>query len=79
MYDSITTAVLFVLLVPGVLVTLPPGMSGIIPVIVHAIVFWAVQTYLSQYLPWWGVWAIAAVVIAGKMWMTRSAAPPAYY
>jgi hypothetical protein len=79
MYDSITSALLFVLLVPGVLVTLPPGMTGLVPVIVHAIVFWAVQTYLTRYVPWWAIWIVVAVVVAGKFWLSRSAPAPMMY
>ena len=37
--DLIVPAVLFILLTPGTLLTLPPGARGPIPVFVHAIVF----------------------------------------
>ena len=39
MWYLIQTAVLFVLLTPGILVSLPPGGSKITVAIVHAIVF----------------------------------------
>ncbi len=74
MYDLATSAVLFVLLTPGVLLTLPPG-GGIMAAVVHAVVFYVVQAYLSAYVPWWGVWVAAAVVVGGRLWAARSAAP----
>ena len=80
MYDLITTSLLFIVLVPGVAVTLPPGASPLVAAIVHAIVFYVVQTYLTRYVPWWGIWIIAGVVIVGKYYMSRQAAiaPPMY-
>jgi hypothetical protein len=66
MYDLLTSSVLFLVLVPGVLVTIPPG-GGITAAIVHAIVFYVVQRYVAQYVPWWGIWVIALVAVALKM------------
>lgn len=77
MYDLATSAVLFVLLTPGVLLTLPPS-GGVMAALVHAVVFYVVQAYLSAYVPWWGVWAAAVVVVGGKLWAARSAAAPMY-
>lgn len=71
MYDLLTSSVLFLVLVPGVLVTLPPG-GGITAAIVHAVVFYVVQRYVAQYVPWWGIWVVAAVAIALKMFSTPS-------
>lgn len=68
MYDLITTALLFVILTPGVVLTLPPGASVITAAIVHAIVFYVVQAFVSRYVPWWGIWIIAAVVIGARMY-----------
>ena len=65
MYDLLTSSVLFLVLVPGVLVSIPPG-GGITAAIVHAVVFYVVQRYVAQYVPWWGVWIIAVVAIALK-------------
>lgn len=79
MYDILTTVVLFYILVPGVLVTLPPGSSILISALVHAIVFWACLQYLATYVPWWGIWVIAAVAVGGKMYMSRSAPPATMY
>jgi len=73
MYDPLTTAYLFFLLVPGVLVTLPPGASIMTAAAVHAILFWAVTQYLSLYVPWWGIWVFGVGVISFKLWMARSA------
>jgi hypothetical protein len=36
---------LFVLLTPGVLLTLPPGSKGLLPAVVHGFVFAAVLAY----------------------------------
>lgn len=72
MYDGITSSLLFVLLVPGVLLTLPPS-GGIMAVVVHAVVFYVVQSYMSAYVPWWGIWLAALVVVGGKLWAARSA------
>jgi hypothetical protein len=74
MYDPITTSALFILLVPGVVVTLPPS-GGIMAAVVHAIVFYVVQIYLSSLVPWWGVWVAAAVIVGGRLWAARNAAP----
>ena len=68
MYDLITTALLFVILTPGVVLTLPPGASTITAAVVHAIVFYVVQAFVSRYVPWWGIWIIAAVVIGARMY-----------
>lgn len=68
MYDLITTALLFVILTPGVVLTLPPGASVITAAIVHAIVFYVVQAFASRYVPWWGIWIIAVVVIGARMY-----------
>lgn len=74
MYDLVTSALLFLLLTPGVLLTLPPS-GGIMAALVHAVVFYVVQAYLSSYVPWWGIWVAAVVVVGGKLWMARSATP----
>lgn len=68
MYDLITTALLFVILTPGVVLTLPPGASVITAAVVHAIVFYVVQAFVSRYVPWWGIWIVAAVVIGARMY-----------
>ena len=66
MYDLFTSSLLFVVLVPGVLVTLPPG-GGITAAIVHAVVFYMVQRYVAQYVPWWGIWILAAIAVLLKV------------
>jgi hypothetical protein len=75
MYDLITSSVLFFMLVPGVLITLPPGASILISGLVHAVVFYVVQTYLAQYVPWWGIWVAAVVLVGLRMYMSRPAVP----
>ncbi len=74
MYDLLTSTALFVLLVPGVLVTLPPG-GGLAAAVVHAAVFYIIQAYLSSLIPWWAIWVAAAVVVGTKAWSARSASP----
>jgi hypothetical protein len=72
MYDLFTSSLLFVVLVPGVLVTLPPG-GGITAAIVHAVVFYVVQRYVAQYVPWWGIWILAVVAVLVKLFGGSSA------
>jgi hypothetical protein len=66
MYDLLTSSVLFLVLVPGVLVTLPPG-GGLSAAVVHAVVFYVVQRFVAQYVPWWGIWVLAAVAVGLKL------------
>ena len=67
MYDLLTTALLFVLLTPGVLLSLPSSNHGdILTALVHALVFWVVLRFLTAYIPWWMVWAAGIVVIGYK-------------
>jgi hypothetical protein len=72
MYDLLTSSVLFLVLVPGVLVTLPPT-GGLVAAVVHAVVFYVIQRYVAQYVPWWGIWVLAAVAVVLKL--TTAAAP----
>lgn len=74
MYDLLTSTVLFVVLVPGILVTLPPG-GGITAAIAHAVVFYVVQRYLAQYVPWWGVWILATIALLLKAFSSVPSAP----
>lgn len=78
MYDLITTALLFVLLTPGVVLTLPPGASILTAAIVHAIVFYVVQVYLSQFVPWWGIWIVFVVVLGARMYGGSSTPTPMF-
>jgi hypothetical protein len=72
MYDLLTSSVLFLLLVPGVLVTIPPG-GGVWAALVHAVVFYVVQRYVASYVPWWGIWVLAAIAIALKVFSSPTA------
>lgn len=72
MYDLLTSSLLFVVLVPGVVLTLPPS-GGLAAAVVHAIVFYVIQAFVSRYVPWWGIWILAVVVILGKWYASRSA------
>jgi hypothetical protein len=78
MYDLFTSAVLFFILVPGVAVTLPPGASIVVAGLVHALVFYVVQRWVAQYVPWWGIWVAAAVVLVVRFYMNRSVASTTY-
>lgn len=80
MYDIITTSLLFFILAPGVLLTLPPGGSGLIVGVVHTVVFFVVLQFLSRYIPWWGIWVTAALVAGIAVYRARSAAlaPPLF-
>ena len=75
MYDLITSALLFFILVPGVVITLPPGASILISGLVHAVVFYVVQAYLASYVPWWGIWILAVGVLGLRFFMSRPATP----
>lgn len=74
MYDLLTSAVLFVILTPGVVLTLPPS-GGIMAAVVHAVVFYLIQAYLSQFVPWWGIWAAGVLIVGGRLWAARSVTP----
>jgi hypothetical protein len=74
MYDLFTSSILFLVLVPGVLVTLPPG-GGITAAVVHAIVFYVVQRYVASYVPWWGIWIVAVIAIALKVFSSPAPTP----
>ena len=68
MYDLLTSSMLFVLLTPGVLLSLPSSTHGdAITALVHALVFWVVLRYLSGYVPWWCVWVAAIAAIGYKV------------
>lgn len=71
MYDSITSAILFFILVPGVVLYLPPGVSILVAALVHAVVFYVVTQFLSTYVPWWGVWIAGAAILAIRWFMSR--------
>jgi hypothetical protein len=75
MYDLFTSSILFFVLVPGVLVTLPPG-GGFTAAVVHAIVFYVVQRWVAEYVPWWGILLVALVVVALKVFGGSSAPTP---
>lgn len=67
MYDLLTTALLFVLLTPGVLLSLPSSTHGdILTALVHALVFWVVLRFLTAYIPWWMVWVAGIGAIGYK-------------
>lgn len=73
MYDLITSALLFVILTPGVLLTLPLG-SVLFTAIAHAVVFYVVQRFAAVFVPWWGIWVAAAVVVGLSIYRSRAAA-----
>ena len=68
MYDIFTTAYLFFLLVPGFIVTLPPGSSIMTAAAVHALVFFLLLQYGSLYIPWWLVWAVGVSIVSYKLY-----------
>jgi hypothetical protein len=75
MYSLLTSAALFFILSPGVVLTLPPGGSPLVAGLVHAIAFYAIQAFLSEYIPWWAIWVVAGIVLIGKFYMGRSSTP----
>ncbi len=74
MYDLLTSAILFVILTPGVVLTLPPT-GGIMAAIVHAVVFYVIQAFLAQYIPWWAIWVAGVLIVGGRLWAARPATP----
>lgn len=68
MYDIFTTAYFFFLLVPGFIVTLPPGSSIMTAAAVHALIFFLVLQYLSLYVPWWAIWVVGASIVSYKLY-----------
>jgi hypothetical protein len=66
MYDIFTTAYLFFLLVPGFLITLPPGSSIMTAAAVHALIFFLILQYISLYVPWWAVWVVGVSIVSYK-------------
>ncbi len=77
MYDLLTTTALFMLLVPGMVVTLPPS-GGLSAIVVHAIVFYVVQSYLSRYVPTWAIWVALIGIVGFKVFWSRSAPTSTY-
>jgi ABC-type uncharacterized transport system permease subunit len=68
MYDLLTSAMVFVLLTPGLLLSLPSSTHGDpITALVHAIVFWIVLRYISGYIPWWTIWVAAIATVGYKL------------
>ncbi len=74
MYDLLTSAILFVILTPGVVLTLPPS-GGVTAAIVHAVVFYVIQAFLAQYIPWWAIWVAGVLIVGGRLWAARPATP----
>ena len=73
MYDLFTTALLFVVLTPGVLLSLPSSAHGdITTALVHALVFWIILRFVSGYISWWVIWLIALAVIGYKFYTPAS-------
>ena len=68
MYDIFTTAYLFFLLVPGFIVTLPPGSSIMTAAAVHALIFFLVLQYVSLYIPWWAIWLVGISIVSYKLY-----------
>jgi hypothetical protein len=67
MYDIFTTAYLFFLLCPGLLITLPPGAGIMTAAAIHAIIFFLILQYVSLYVPWWAVWLVGVPIISYKV------------
>ena len=64
MYDLFTTALLFVVLTPGVLLSLPSSAHGdITTALIHALVFWIILRFVSGYISWWVIWLVAIAAI----------------
>jgi len=69
MYDLITSSLLFIVLVPGVLLTVG---SGVTAAVIHGIVFYVIQRFVSQFVTWWIIWAAVVGVVAWRFTSTAS-------
>ena len=65
MYDIFTTAYLFFLLCPGVVLSLGSGLMG---AAIHAVVFFVILQYLSLYIPWWAIWVVGVSFVSYKVY-----------
>jgi hypothetical protein len=65
MYDIFTTAYLFFLLCPGVVLSIGSGMTA---AAIHALVFFVVLQYLSLYIPWWAIWVVGVSFVSYKVY-----------
>jgi hypothetical protein len=65
MYDIFTTAYLFFLLCPGVVLSLGTGMTA---AAIHAVVFFLILQYVSLYIPWWAVWVVGISFVSYKVY-----------
>ena len=73
MYDLLTTALLFIALTPGVLLSLPSSTHGdILTAVVHALVFFVVLRFLSGIIPWWAIWVVGVGAIGYKFYTPAS-------
>jgi hypothetical protein len=68
MYDIFTTAYLFFLLVPGFIITLPPGAGIMTAAAIHALIFFLLLQYGSLYIPWWLVWVVGVSIVSYKLY-----------
>jgi hypothetical protein len=64
MYDPITSALLFVILVPGVVLSIG---TGVVAALIHGAVFYFTQNLGSALVPWWVVWAVAILVVGWRL------------
>jgi hypothetical protein len=69
MYDIFTTAYLFFLLSPGVVLTIG---SGMVAAAIHAAVFFVILQYISLYVPWWAVWVVGVSFVSYKVYSGAS-------
>jgi uncharacterized membrane protein YgdD (TMEM256/DUF423 family) len=75
MYSALTSAILFVALVPGVILSVG---SGITAAVIHGVVFYVVQQFLFQYVPWWILWAVVIIAVGLKLFGGSPYATPSY-
>ena len=76
MYDLLTSSLLFVALVPGVILSVG---SGITAAVIHGVVFYVIQRFISQFVPWWAIWAIVIAAVGWKLYNGMSAGSTSPY
>jgi hypothetical protein len=75
MYSLLTSTLLFVALVPGVILSIG---SGITAAVIHGVVFYVIQQFVSKYVPWWILWAVVIIAIGLKFFGGSPYASPSY-
>ncbi len=61
MYSLFTSSILMFVLTPGILI--PAFLGFFYSALLHAVVFYIVLSYVSNIVPWWVIWILAAIAV----------------